>query len=121
MHIGLSMEAVMTTLDLDMGAVRGIGSGQGRYKSIDQLTLRVERTRGVFIGTREGERNDPATMVEYKQRATEAWNEAIGLYTGIIHMGEPWDWDEHGQVCVKQFDPLPMTILAIMPDTSIGG
>lgn len=119
-HVGLSMEATLQTLDLDLGQVQGIGTVQGRKKSISELTLRVETTRGIFIGPKDGDRESDH-LVEYKQRSKEAWNEAIGLYTGDIHMTPAWDWSDGGNMFIKQFDPLPMTILAIMPDVTIGG
>lgn len=120
-HIGLPMTAALQTLDLDLGAVKGIGTVQGRKKSFDEVTLRVQDTRGIFLGPRDAARDDPTALVEYKQRSTEAWNEAIGLYTGDIHITPHWDWSDGGNVWVKQFDPLPMTILALMPNVTIGG
>ena len=113
-HIGLPMEAALRTLDLDLGAVQGLGTVQGRQKSVAEVTLRVENTRGIFIGPTEDK------LIEYKQRATEAWNEAIQLYTGDISITPDWDWNTHGSMWIKQFDPLPMTILAIMPDVVVG-
>lgn len=118
-HIGLPMVASLETLNLDLGQVRGLGTVQGREKSIPELTLRVEKTRGVFIGPYDGDR-DSRHLVEYKQRSTEAWNEAIQLYTGDITITPPWDWNKTGRMWVKQFDPLPMTILALMPNVEIG-
>ena len=118
-HVGLAMEASMQTLDLDLGSVQGLGTVQGRAKSVSEVVLRLENTRGIFIGPRDGVRSDEH-LIEYKQRATEAWNEAIGLYTGDVHITPMWDWTDGGNMWVKQFDPLPMTILAIMPDVTIG-
>lgn len=119
-HIGLHMTASLQTLDLDLGQVRGLGTVQGRMKSVSEVTLRVEETRGIWIGPDDGTRNS-GKLVEYKQRATEAWDEAIQLYTGDISITPYWDWNSAGRVFVKQFDPLPMTVLAIMPDVTLGG
>lgn len=118
-HIGLPMVATLQTLDLDLGQVRGIGTVQGRAKSVAKLTMRVEQTRGIFIGPRDGDR-DSKHLVEYRQRSTEAWNEAIQLFTGILSMTPTWTWADGGNMWVKQFDPLPMTILAVMPDVALG-
>lgn len=118
-HIGLPMVATMETLPLDLGQVQGLGTVQGRQKSVSEVTLRVEDTRGIFIGPYDGER-DSQHLVEYRQRATEAWNEAIQLYTGFISITPPWDWNVNGSTVVKQFDPLPVTILAIAPDITLG-
>jgi len=118
-HLGLPIEAMMETLPLDLGQVQGLGTVQGRMKSINQVTLRVEKTRGIWTGQRDDVRGG-RHLVEYKQRQGEAWNEAIKLYTGDIRISCPWDWTSHGSVVVKQFDPLPMTILSVMPDVTIG-
>jgi len=118
-HLGLEMEAMIETLPLDLGEVKGLGTVQGRMKSVAKVTLRVEKTRGIWTGARDDVR-DGDGLVEYKQRSVEAWNEAIKLYTGDIEMITPWDWNKSGSVVVKQFDPLPMTILGIMPDVTLG-
>ncbi|OJF92063.1 hypothetical protein AX761_21730 [Rhizobium sp. 58] len=120
-HIGLPMEAYLQTLDLDLGAVQGLGTVQGRKKSVGEVTLRVEKTRGIFVGNVNAGRDEPNKLAEYKQRQNEAWNEAIQMYTGDIAITPHWDWSDGGNCVVKQFDPLPMTILAVMPDIVIGG
>lgn len=119
-HIGLPMVAALQTLDLDLGNVQGLGTVQGRTKSVAEVTLRVEKTRGIFVGAKDGERDDERRLVEYKQRETEAWNEAINLYTGDLSITPHWDWNTGGNIWIKQFDPLPLTILAVMPDVAIG-
>ncbi|HEY5797661.1 MAG TPA: hypothetical protein VIU82_21875 [Bosea sp. (in: a-proteobacteria)] len=118
-HLGLPMVSAIQTLNLDLGQVAGLGTVQGRSKSVSEVTLRVEMTRGIWTGPKDGDR-DSDNLVEYKQRATEAWNEAIRAYTGDIMITPEWDWNTTGSMWVKQFDPLPMTILAIMPDVTVG-
>lgn len=118
-HVGLPYQATIKTLDIDLGQVRGLGTVQGRMKSISEVTLRVERTRGIWLGYAD-EARDSGKMVEFKQRSTEAWNEAIGLLTGDLKITAMPHWSTGGNVVVTQFDPLPMTILAIMPDVTLG-
>jgi hypothetical protein len=118
-HIGLPMTAAIETLDLDLGQVQGLGTVQGRAKTVSEVTMRVENTRGIFTGPEDGDRNSDK-LVEYKQRRDEAWNEAIQLYTGDVRITPYWDWNNSGSLWVKQFDPLPMTILALMPDVTLG-
>lgn len=118
-HIGLPMTATMQTLNLDLGSVKKLGTVQGREISVSEVTLRVEDTRGIWLGPADGVRGSEK-LVEYKQRSTEAWNEAIGLYTGDLRITPMWNWTNGGNVWLKQFDPLPMTILAIMPDVTLG-
>jgi hypothetical protein len=121
-HIGLPYVATMETMNMDIGMTRDKGSVQSRYKQISKVVLRVEKTRGVFVGPfLTDSRNEPDKLVEFKQRSTEAWNEAIRLYTGDIDFEVGWAWDKGGRVCVRQFDPLPMTVLAVMTDVAVGG
>lgn len=118
-HIGLGYVADLETLSLDLGQVQGLGTVQGRMKSISDVTFRVENTRGIWVGPKDGTR-DSGHLVEFKQRASENWNEAIEMLTGDIRITPHWDWNTKGSIYVKQFDPLPMTILALMPDVTVG-
>ena len=118
-HVGLPYEATLMTLDLDTGMVQGLGTVQGRKKTVAEVTLRVEKTRGIWIGTAD-ETRDSGKLIEFKQRSSEAWDEAIGLMTGDLEITPIADWTNGGNIVIKQFDPLPMTILAIMPDVAVG-
>lgn len=112
-HIGLPYTATLQTLDLDLGTVAGLGSVQSRWKTVSEVSLRVEKTRGIWVGPTE------ASVVEYKQRSTEAWNVAISAFTGDIRQTVMWEWTKGGSTWIKQFDPLPMSILAVMPDVTL--
>lgn len=118
-HVGLPYASVLQTLDLDLGMTGELGTVQGRFKSISRVVLRVEKTRGIFLAAKDVGRDSEA-IVEFKQRSTETWNEAIGLSTGDIDMVPPADWNRAGGLYVKQFDPLPMSILALMPEVTLG-
>lgn len=114
-HVGLSFEAVLKTLDIDLGSVQGLGTVQGRNKSVANGTMRVEKTRGIWFGPSEDK------LTELKQRQFENWDEAIRLVTGDIEITPSAEWTKGGTMFIKQIDPLPMTILAIMPDVRVGG
>lgn len=114
-HAGLAYEAMLKTLDIDLGMVQGLGSTQGRQKSVGSITLRVEETRGIWAGPSE------TKLTELKQRQFENWDEAIRLATGDVEITPTPDWTKGGTMVIKQFDPLPMTILAILPDIRVGG
>lgn len=114
-HAGLPYTAEIRTLEADMGMLQTMGTVQGRMKSVSEVTIRVEKSRGMFIGS-ERER-----MTEWKQRAGEDWNEAISLYTGDVFHTIDADWSTVASIVIRQTDPLPMTILALMPETEVGG
>jgi hypothetical protein len=113
-HVGLPYEAELMTLDLDLGMVQGLGSTQGRPKSVASLTMRVEDTRGIWAGP------SAAKLTELKQRQFEKWDEATRLGTSDVEITLSSEWTPGGTIVVKQFDPLPMTILAILPEVRVG-
>jgi hypothetical protein len=113
-HIGLPYTAEMETLELDLGEVRGLGTVQGRTKTVPKVDIRVRNSRGMFIGPRGG------IMDEWKQRSNEAWDNPIALFTGDIEQQLDPMWSKGGNVVVRQVDPLPMTVLAIMPEVVLG-
>jgi len=112
-HVGLGYIAEIEMLKVDLPLKDG--TIQGRYKTIPRAVIRVENTRGVWIGpTRE-------LMDEFKQRATENWDAPIELFTGDIDMIMPGGYDQNGKLIIQQRDPLPMTILSIIPEVVPGG
>ncbi|MCV6545691.1 MAG: hypothetical protein OIF56_00135 [Cohaesibacter sp.] len=114
-HAGLPYETVLQTLDLDLGMVKGLGTVQGRKKSVGSIALRLEKSRGLWIGP------DEDNLHEWKQRTNEDWNEATRLLSGIVHFNPSGRWSEGANTIVKQKDPLPMTVLSIMPEVVTGG
>lgn len=114
-HIGLPYEAEIETLELDLGTVQGYGSTLGRKKSVASLTVRVKDSRGMFAGP------DRDRLVEWRQRQSEGWGEPIELFTGDVAFDTVSDWSEGAPIVIRQSDPLPMTILGVMPEIVVGG
>jgi hypothetical protein len=84
-------------------------------KSIGEVNVRFEKSRGLWIGSSHDR------LTEWKQRATENYDEAVHLYTGIEAITPHSDWNKSGSIILKQSDPLPMTILAVLPEIKVGG
>jgi hypothetical protein len=80
---------------------------QGSKKRVSTVTVRVEDTRGISIGP------DSARLVEMKQGLNT-------LTTGDLSMSIKPVWNTNGRVFIRQSNPLPMTILAVVPDVTIG-
>lgn len=114
-HVGLPYVSLMETLDVDLGMVEGLGSMVGRMKGFSEATIRVEDSRGLFVGPSEDD------LIEFKQRAGEAWSDPIALFTGQVNVRVEWDMTIGGNVVIRQDDPLPFTVQSIAPDWSIGG
>jgi hypothetical protein len=110
-HIGLPIEGDIETLNLELGQP----TQQGKKKSINAVTLRVEESRGGKIGY------DKDHLTEFKQRAYEPYGTATSLKTGDIKVTMPSTWASEGSIFFRQSDPLPMTLLAVIPEVSVGG
>lgn len=112
-HIGLPITADLQSLPLAMGIDNGMG--QGRYKNINKAWLRVYQSSGIFIGP------DPDNLVEAKQRTTEPYGTPPELKTQEIQIMLTPSWLDSGQVYIRQSDPLPLTIVGMTLEVSVGG
>jgi hypothetical protein len=112
-HIGLPIEADLQTLPLAMGIDNGYG--QGRFKNVNKAWMRVHRSSGIFIGPNENE------LVEAKQRTTEAYGLPPALKSEEIQVLLTPTWADSGQVYIRQSDPLPLTIVSLTLEVSVGG
>jgi hypothetical protein len=111
-HIGLPIQSDLLTLPL---AINVEAYGQGRYKNINHVWLRVFKSSGIFVGP------DEDNLVEAKQRTTEAYGSAPALKSEEIKIMLTPTWQDNGQVFVRQDDPLPLTIVGMTIEVSVGG
>lgn len=109
-HVGLPIQSDFETLSVEHPK----STIQGKVKSIAKVNLKVKDTRGGRVGP------NFERMNEFKQRAYEAYGEPTALRTGDIEVTLPSDWNRLGSVCYRQDDPLPVTILAVIPEITIG-
>jgi hypothetical protein len=111
-HIGLPITADIQTLPL---AFETGGMGQGRVKNVNKVWLRVYRSSGIFTGPSFDR------LTEAKQRTTENWGMPPALKTEEIEVMVEGDWTDSGGIYVRQADPLPLTVLSMVLEVSIGG
>jgi len=112
LHVGLPYCSDLQTLDLE---VVGAETLQDKKLQVNQVTLLVEASRGIFAG------NDFDHLKEYRQRDPgDAYGMIEGI-TGKVEVSMPSAWNKGGRVCVRQRDPLPLTILAAIPSLQVGG
>ena len=105
-HVGLGYNADVETLAIELPTQTG--TAQGKRKNITSLTMRVEKSRGIRAGP------DSGSVVAVKDQLNT-------LFTGDLSMSMRPKWNTQGSIFVRQSYPLPMTILAIIPEVSIGG
>src|SRR5690606_17697056 len=91
---------------------------QTKKKIVNEVGLRLDKTRGVWVGPRapEDDDDDPLeNLDELKLREFEGYDEPVDLFTGSIPINIRGVWSKGGRVFLRQVDPLPVTILAIAP------
>lgn len=102
---------------------------QGKRKNVYAVTVRMEASRGMQVGTNQPDASvqpNNATipwtnMKEFKERnARVNAGTSIPLFTGDERINVPANWDTRGQVAIQQMYPLPMNVLAIIPEYQIG-
>lgn len=90
------------------------GFGGGRPKSVRRVWLRLYKSSAVLVsaGGRE---------VEVKQRTSEPYGSPPTLMTGEFEAAIGDEWSLGGQVTIRQTEPLPLTVLAIIKEVMFGG
>jgi hypothetical protein len=107
-HAGLPITADIQTLEPP------IENTHSRKKSVARLILKVLDSRGGFAGPHEN------NLTELKQSAV-FYGSPIDLQTGDFEFVISPTWDQNGKVFIRQSDPLPLTILAVIPEIAVGG
>lgn len=108
-HVGLPIDAEIKTLPIDFTAQDG--TYLSRKKRIATVTLLLKDSRGGLFGMKENE------LDEFKWRSNEAYGEPISSQTGKFKVTiKSATYDETQQIIIKQPDPLPMTVLSLIPE-----
>lgn len=109
--IGLPYTCQMQTLRLDTGNP----TIQDKRKLLSRFTVRVVETRGLQVG------RTFLTLTPYKERnQSQPYGTPIPFITSDEGMPIDPKWDEAGQVCIQQSNPLPSTITGVIPWASPG-
>lgn len=124
--VGLPYTCQLQSMYLDPAAGP---TTQGKRKTISAVTVRLEQSRGIQVGTNQPDQSTQpnyatvpwTNMKEVKERnALITAGSAIPLFTGDERILVPGDWNEKGQVAIQQVYPLGATVLAIVPEFSMG-
>ncbi len=109
-HVGLPITADIETLDLDIAELEL----RDRKKKLGSVSILVQSSRGIFAGL------DAEHLTEYPATFS-AYDVPPGLLTGIVEIDFTSEWQPGARVLVRQTDPLPLNILAIVPNGEVGG
>lgn len=113
-HVGLPYRSEMETLEIN---VPGSETLQDKRKIIKELTLVVEESRGGYVG-RAATAED---LYEIKQRDDSDEYSSIALFTGKFTQSIQDTYEGRGKITVVQYDPLPLSVLAVIPRFDSGG
>jgi hypothetical protein len=112
-HIGLPYEAEVETLNIEIQADGG--TLQGKKKKFPQVLFRFLKSCGGKVGATDRE------MDPIQWQSSKHYGKPMALYTGDKAIRPPGGYNEDGRLVLKQDDPLPITLLAIIPEVVIGG
>lgn len=110
--IGLPITADLKTLPL---ASQIEGYGQGRPKNLDKAWIRVYRSSTLSVGPTEDE------LVEFMARSTEEPGEPPALRSETLEIMLHSAWEDDGQLLIRHTDPLPLTVVSLSIEATIGG
>ena len=106
-HVGYSFDSKVQTLRMEAGGDDGVA--QGKIKRIHGVTVRFVNTVGAEIGPDE----ENLDRLPFRD-SSMAMDEAIPMFTGDKEISFPSGYDNDARVFIRQAQPLPMTVLAIM-------
>lgn len=113
-HIGLPIEADIKTLPLAFEGAQA--SGQGTTKNVGKVHLRVYQSSGVKAGP------SFSRLTTYPARSVDDdYGLPPALRTGELSLAIGPSWNTDGAVCVRQSEPLPLTVLSMTLEVATGG
>lgn len=107
-HVGLPYTADLNTLDLIIPKVAG------KTIQTSEASVFWEKSAGGLIGQDEG-KLDPI-----ERRTIEGPGDPTGLDTSVRKHPMPASWEDKGRVFIRQSDPLPLTVLGVIPEADFG-
>jgi hypothetical protein len=108
--VGMPYQSLFQTLPLDTGEP----TIQGKRKKVSAVTVKVDRSRGLQLG------RSLTTLRPIKERTDQPYGTPPPLVSKDERMVLESGWDATGQIHGMQEDPLPTTILAVVPEISVG-
>lgn len=117
-HVGLEYIPVLETLDLDIASTAD--TLKAKRLSVSRVDIEVENSRGGWIGPKKDDGSN-GTIYEIKPRYDTDFYDAIALQTRKHEIFIDPQWQKTGAVRIEQRDPLPLTILSIIPNVDVGG
>lgn len=118
-HVGLPVTSDIETLSIDTANGKTL---QPDKKLINNVTLLVEATRGLWLGNHAPSNDDVDPLQglnEFKTETIDDYEQPVVPVTGTIEVNMEADWNDEGLVFIRQVDPVQMVILNITPRGAI--
>jgi len=114
-HIGLSYVSDFETLDVDpVQSIIQREAFRGKPMNIGECIIKVENSRGGYVGP------DETRLNELPARSVHDSYDPLDLHTTEYRVSIEEHWSSNGKLFIRQTDPLPITILAVVPDVDVG-
>jgi hypothetical protein len=107
--VGLPYISYLEPMRLEVGGTKG--TSQGKPKRISSIVIRFFKTLGCKVGPNA---ND-LRIITFR-RGSDSMDSPPPLYTGDKRVTFPSIWNANGDICLVQDQPLPMSVVAIIPD-----
>lgn len=115
-HVGLPYVSDLESLDLDTAQGETIAD---KKKRVSHLSVHVEASRGLFAGTKapSDDAVDPLEgLYELKMRDEENYSDPVRVSTGVVSLLIEPQWNFQGRIFIRQIDPLPLSVLSLLPE-----
>jgi hypothetical protein len=103
----------------DLGTLPAVlqldGAGQGRMKNIGRGWVKVYQSSSILVGP------DEDHLTEIRQRTTEPFGSPPSLRTDELEVLNTPSWQTGGQILIRQQNPLPLDVVGLTLEVTIGG
>jgi hypothetical protein len=106
-HVGLRYDCDLELLDL--------AESRDRQKTVKKVGFDVESSRGGWAG------EDFDNLKEWQQRQVGDNFDPLALTSTTAEVRIGSTWNKHGRACIRQVDPLPLTVLGVEREVVGGG
>ena len=113
-HVGLPIEADIRTLPVASEAAQA--AAQGLQKNVNKVHLRIFESSGIKAGPTF------TKLTTYPSRSvSDPYGSPPALRTGEVDLVVNPLWGTDASLCVRQSEPLPLTILSMTLEVATGG
>ena len=111
-HVGLPYETLIETLDPEIRSDAGALIGDKR--SVVSATVELRETCTLEVGPEDDK------MVQVKIKNPARYGESPTVFSGTVKTPLPGLYRDTAEVVIRSSDPLPMTVLSVMTEISVG-